>query len=71
MKTDQMYKTHDGKIFETEKEAEAHEISLQLQKEISHIVNEDCYSGMGASEVVDFILDNKMELFSALSKVCE
>ena len=61
------FKTSDGKVFTAKHEANAHEEKIIIKEKISKMVDKDLYNGMNKDTVIEFIMENKAEIFTALS----
>lgn len=54
----QAYRTSDGHIHEDESEAVRHQNRVDQRRRVEEIVNERYYSLIGASEIIDMIVEN-------------
>jgi len=61
------FKTSDGKVFTSKHEANAHEEKIIIKNKITEMVEKDLYNGMDKDTVIKFIVENKAEIFTALS----
>ncbi len=59
------WKTDDGKVFESECDAEIHEIQLIERKRVEQIVQSFYYSGITKNDLVEEILENLDDLLTA------
>jgi hypothetical protein len=61
------YRASDGKVFTAKHEANKHEEGIIIKDKINDIVEDGCWRGMSKDEIVKFIVENKDEIFTALS----
>ena len=64
-----MYFTEDGKMFETERDAEKHQKSYEVMSEIEHLVFGKDLLRSKSDTILNFIEDNLEELNLIFSKL--
>jgi len=69
MKKIEAIETRDGKIFKDLSEAQIHNAELELKEQVNILVTRECYSGMGSTDVYDFILENTAEITKIADKI--
>jgi hypothetical protein len=60
------FRTSDGKVFETEKDAQEHLDNIELLERIRNFVDAHGYSGMCTSDIVDMLYENSDDLIEVL-----
>lgn len=56
------FRCSDGKILANEKDALLHQANLDLVTGLGKLVNVNCYTGMNAGDVLNFLTENKVQL---------
>ena len=63
----EMWKAHDGKVFQSEQEALSHEMRMKVESNL-HNLADSLYMRCGdTEEVVEFLQENAKELVNYLS----